>query len=143
MTENKLDDESSSFNPVNVIICIGSNFGKRKEIVRNAIEELQHHFEVIKVSSLYETPAIGNNSSHTELPSYINAVISCNVEVDALERLESMLKEMEKKAGRDLEARRLGKVPLDMDIVIFNNNIIRPRDFNQKFFKIGFQQVCQ
>jgi len=51
------------------------------------------------------------------------------------------LKETEIEAGRDDECRELGLVPLDMDIVVFDSKILRPRDFAQSFFRIGLKQL--
>ena len=35
----------------------------------------------------------------------------------------------------------IGVIPIDLDIVIWNNNIIREKDFNQKYFQIGWHQL--
>ena len=48
---------------------------------------------------------------------------------------------MEYDFGRDSEARERGDVPLDVDIVLFDAEIVRPRDFSQSFFRIGYESL--
>ena len=120
-----------------VLICIGSNWGDRFATVRDAITILSGTTAGIRSSSIYETPAAGNLP---DSPPYMNAVVEAKVECSC-EELQRKLKQMEINAGRNAECRRLGRVPLDMDIVEFENKILRPEDFMQSYYRMGREEL--
>ena len=57
------------------------------------------------------------------------------------DELNLRLKRYETEAGRTDEARRRGEVAVDIDIVMMDDAIVRPRDAAQDYFKIGFSQL--
>lgn len=73
--------------------------------------------------------------------NYINAVVSGFSSVDLAE-LEAMFKAYEIISGRTPEARQWGKVPIDLDIVVVGNTVVRPRDWKQGFFQKGWVQIA-
>lgn len=119
-----------------VTLGLGANVGDREMSLLRAIETLKSALEDIKASKLYETLAVGKAAYGT----YLNAVVEgkCSMSKEAL---ESYLKKMEYDFGRDSEARERGDVPLDVDIVLFDAEIVRPRDFSQSFFRIGYESL--
>lgn len=120
---------------VSVVISIGSNCGDRKALVMEAIDWLHSLLMQFQSSSVYETPC-----AKLEGRRYMNAVVRGFYEGDGIE-LESILKDKEHQMGRTSECRNRGDVPIDMDIVLLNNDITKPWDYRQKFFKIGFDQI--
>lgn len=120
-------------------ICIGSNWGNRVKTVRQAISHLVRTTDSLWSSTIYETPAAGKDSG---TPAYMNAVVKIRVNSDYPE-LNLMLKRMELEAGRNEECRNLGRVPLDLDIVEFDGEVLRPEDFRQKYYRIGRNGVAQ
>lgn len=70
------------------------------------------------VSSLYETAAWGIE----EQPSFLNQVIAIKTKFEALELLQLVL-HIEKLAGRQRDI-KWGQRTLDIDILLFNNEII-------------------
>lgn len=129
----KEEDTKSS---VKVVIGLGSNHGDRYASLNRAINCLSQVLENFRCSNFYETPAIGQNTSGT----YLNAVISADTTLP-MQELDGLLKQLEIEAGRDEMARRRGEVPLDLDIVIYADTIVRPRDYAQSFFRIGYWQL--
>lgn len=122
-------------NPVNVVISLGSNCGPREENVQAATKYLGTLLTDMRASSIYETPEI-----HGLPRLYMNAVVVGNFSGDP-DSLHEMCKIYEKENGRDEAARERGDVPIDLDIVMWNDEIIRPRDFSMEFFKIGYRQL--
>lgn len=124
----------SKMGTYSAIISIGSNFGNREKNVRNAIEWLSSNDDVIiiKRSDIYETPEVYGNGS-----AYINAVAEIGTSL-SLGLLTDRVKKFEISSGRNSECRDLGLVPIDIDIVVWNQEVIRPKDFSCDFFKIGY-----
>lgn len=59
------------------------------------------------------------------------------------EKLNENLKSYELQHGRDSEARRKGRVPIDLDIVKWNHEILRPRDYAADYFRKGLTEIGQ
>lgn len=120
---------------VKVIVGIGSNCGNRKENITKTIDWLRSLLTDFKCSQIYETPAVGKISR-----PYLNAVAEGIFENEILV-LNRLLKEQEKEMGRDEECRKREDVPIDIDIVIADEVVIKPWDYNQRFFRIGFDEI--
>ncbi len=58
------------------------------------------------------------------------------------QELNSAFKAYERACGRDEECRSKGLVPIDLDIVMWNGDVVREKDYKQQFFKIGWEQIC-
>lgn len=117
------------------VIGLGSNCGSRETHLINALNFLAEISDSIYSSTHYESPALGGGKAH-----YLNAVaeIECSLLPD---ELNARLKEMEYGEGRDEQARMEGKVPIDADIVIAENSILRPKDFSRFFFRRGYEEL--
>ena len=70
----------------------------------------------------------------------MNAVVSGKFE-GTFDELDIILKNYEKEEGRDKQCRQRGEVPIDIDIVIAEETIIKEWDYRQKFFQIGFSEI--
>lgn len=131
-----------------VLISVSSNCGDR---IRNCQDALIWLASVLKDtvnSSVYETEDISckknaaSSSAHPEKPKYMNAVLSGYSDI-SFEKLNENLKAYELKHGRDSEARRKGEVPIDLDIVKWDGEILRPRDYAADYFRKGLTEIGQ
>lgn len=120
---------------VEVVIGIGSNCGDRQKNVSEAIEWLKSRLMQIRCSEIYETPCAVKGDS-----TYMNAVVKGYYQGTGFE-LDDLLKEKEREMGRDARCREEGKVPIDMDIVIMDGEVVKPWDYRQKFFRLGYSQL--
>ena len=120
---------------INVVISIGANCGNRREAVGEAIRNLREILQEFRCSEIYETPCAGREGR-----PYVNAVVSGMFNAGK-EQLEKILKAYETDYGRDAACRERGDVPIDIDIVMVNGEILKAWDFRQKFFQIGFRQL--
>lgn len=116
------------------VLSIGSNCGDKQGHVRECMDWLMSHSEVnvSKCSHIYETPEL-----HGKGTPYCNAVVEITTGL-TLEKLTELTKDYEILCGRDCDCRKQGLVPIDVDVVIWNGKIIRPKDFACEFFRIGF-----
>lgn len=120
-----------------VVIGLGSNSPDRHVRMRRGVEWLSSVLSDIKVSDIYSTPAINGTS-----PDYLNAVAAGDTTIE-LDQLNQMLKQYEVSEGRTKESKQTGVVPIDLDIVIFNGEILRAKDFGYDFFQRGYRQISE
>lgn len=118
-----------------IVLSLGSNDGDRVRNVLCALEWLSSFISKIENSPVYETP---DHTGHSGC--YVNAVVEGFTSYGS-DELNLLLKDYEIKAGRTVEKRAAGLVPIDIDIVVWNGDVVRPRDFSRKFFSIGYQMM--
>lgn len=115
-----------------VVVSLGTNDPPRCRRILEAIAAMRGLLLDCRVSDIYETPEI-----HGCGDPYMNAVLSGWTRMDQME-LERFSKQYEVESGRDAFARKEGRVPIDVDIVIWDGTVVRPKDYAQSFFKIGY-----
>lgn len=117
-----------------VILSVGSN--RSFDDVEKAVGWLRSRLIDARSSSLYMTPAIQGHGA-----PYVNAVVEALADVGH-DDLDAEFKRYELENGRDQKSRSLGIVPVDIDIVVWDNQVVRKRDFDQSFFRIGFSELA-
>lgn len=118
-----------------VVIGVGSNCGDRESSMADAIAELLDMLDEASASHIYETPAAGGGTR-----PYLNAVVTGQTGLDDAE-LNRQLKRYEVLHGRDVASRLRGDVPIDLDLVFSGGELLRPRDYAQDFFRIGYDAL--
>lgn len=121
---------------VEVFLSVGSNCGNRSSQVASGIEWLKGFLSECYVSSIYST-----GDCHGGPRDYHNAVIKGKTNLSS-EEIDNLCKEYERCNGRNEATRARGDVPVDIDVVKYDGNILRPKDYSQKFFRIGYEQLC-
>lgn len=118
-----------------VVFSIGSNCGDRHQNVLSGIAWLQNILEESTPSSIYTTI-----DCHGGKIEYMNAVVKGKTHFP-FNVLDKKCKEYEIANGRTLDKKRCGKVPVDIDIVIYANEILRIKDYEQQYFQIGYKEI--
>lgn len=103
--------------------------------MEKALHWLSGQLSGFRHSSVYATP-----DYHGGQREYLNAVAIGHTTLDALE-LERLSKNYEICNGRDQEARSNGEVPIDVDLVVFDKEILRNKDFRCEFFLKGYREI--
>ena len=119
----------------NIVISIGSNHRDRDLYVEQCIDFLRQRFSDVRVSATYSTPADNGRDA-----DYLNAVMAGQC-TDDYDRTKALLKLYETAHGRTPLSKALGVVTIDLDIVMWNGEVLRQRDFDQKYFQIGWKQL--
>ena len=117
------------------VICIGSNTADREARVNRAITAFATLGSVLRQSSIYDNAADNGID-----PPYLNTVILLATAL-SLADLCAKCGHIEAAAGRTPESKARGAVPLDADVVIFNDTVMRPRDYARPYFTIGYKQI--
>lgn len=113
-----------------VIIGIGSNIDAEKNI-HEMLQILAEKVDIVKVSSFIKTKPIGIENQ----PEFTNGAVKIKTE-QKREDLTVLLKGIEDQMGRDRTAPKFGPRNIDLDIVVWNGEIVDDdyytRDFLQK-----------
>lgn len=106
-----------------VYLCLGSNLGEREKNLSQALTILSQKLNLEKVSFIYETEPIG----YKEQPFFLNLVcqVSTDLSPDALLRLA---KTIEHNMGREPSAQINAPRVIDIDILLYDTQIIETRD---------------
>lgn len=108
---------------VPVAIGLGSNLGRRAENLAFAVEGLGDRLRDLRRSSIYETaPAYDDDN-----PDFLNMCCTGLTTASPLDLLRE-LKGMEREAGRQEGGARWSSRPLDLDLLLYGDRIIREED---------------
>ncbi|PRX57770.1 2-amino-4-hydroxy-6-hydroxymethyldihydropteridine diphosphokinase [Flagellimonas meridianipacifica] len=101
-------------------LSLGSNLGNRFYTLQKAIFEINRRGgKVVKISSIYETPAEG-----FEGEDFLNACLLIQTELEPLSLLETILS-IERSFGRERkQSEGYESRTLDIDLLLYNNEII-------------------
>ena len=118
-----------------IVISIASNTIDRRWQMEHGIDWLKKNLTGAKVSSVYNTSAV-NGRDH----DYLNAVMTGRTR-KSLEEIEAFFKQYENVCGRTQANKVRGIVPIDIDIIMWNDEVLRMRDFSQLYFQRGWQEL--
>jgi 7,8-dihydro-6-hydroxymethylpterin-pyrophosphokinase (HPPK) len=118
-----------------LVISIGSNSRDREWQMKNGLEWLRSVLSHIKESEVYNSAASNGRDA-----DYLNAVVSASCR-ESLDDITAKFKEYENVCGRTPASKQTGEIPMDIDIIIWNDEIIRPNDYEHEYFKIGWNMI--
>ncbi|MDE6073646.1 MAG: 2-amino-4-hydroxy-6-hydroxymethyldihydropteridine diphosphokinase [Muribaculaceae bacterium] len=118
-----------------VVIGIGSNVDPSDHRVAKAIDYLRTALDKAVSSSVYGTQPEGD----ARYP-YSNAVIAGYTDLTRHEII-NLLKRYETDNGRTPAQKAVDIVPIDLDLVVYGEEILRPGDFNASYFMTGYRQL--
>lgn len=106
-----------------IFIAVGSSIGKAEDIFENAIKFLKtKEINVTRQSKILKNPPSGGVAQN----EFSNAVWEIEIPNNMTpQELLPILKSAEKNAGRDMNAPRWSDRALDLDIIIFHDQIIQ------------------
>ena len=115
------------------VIGVGSNSKDAEARVESALRFLGCELDNVRSSNVYRTPSTKNDGTF-----YVNAVVS-GFSSHPVEILERICKDYEQAQGR-VKAPE-APVVIDLDVVIKDEKVLRPRDLSQSYFTIGFNKI--
>lgn len=128
-------------------LSLGTNLGNKLENLNNALYKLSDLGVVTKVSSVYQTPPWGFNSS-----DFYNIALCLQSKLNSIELIDRLLT-IETELGRTRNTTTKGYQarPLDIDIIFFNDEIINtkkltiphPRMHERKFVLIPMIEILK
>lgn len=120
-----------------VVLSIGSNSLDCCNQMVAAFEWLKHILNEAVFSKIYETPALNGKDKN-----YLNAVVAGYLDED-FETARMIMKQYERDCGRTPESKVSGSIPIDIDIVMWNDEIVKESDYRQSYFQIGWNELLE
>ena len=117
------------------ILCLGSNLDAATRLSA-ARSVLLSHFPDIRFSQEMVTEAIGSGF----LSPFHNQVARFTTPLDA-ESVRKLLKGIEQAQGRLPEDKAQGIVKLDIDLLKYDDCVLKPKDMEREFVLVGMQEL--
>lgn len=118
-----------------VFIGVGSNDEHKQWHVDCAMKFLSALLDEFRSSSYYTTPAINGLDA-----DYLNAVVHGCTPLSA-EELVMELKRYEQRSGRVKGHAQGAPVIIDLDLVIADQQVLRPNDMSRDYFLRGYEEL--
>lgn len=120
------------------IIGIGSNIEADTNIPE-MLRLLANEVKIVQVSQMTKTKPIGI----AEQSDYTNGAVRILTEMD-MQKLTLFLKRLEDQMGRDRTAQKFGPRNIDLDILVWNNEIVDQDYYTRDFLRnaaaeLGFE----
>lgn len=117
------------------IIGIGSNIDAETNIPR-MLEILKTKVSIVRISSFVQTKPIGIS----EQADFTNGAVKIKTHLDK-DSLNRELKKIEDNLGRDRSAPKYGPRTIDLDIVIWNGEIVDEDFYARDFIQQSVQEI--
>jgi GTP cyclohydrolase IV len=111
-----------------IFIGIGSNLGDRQGNILAALQRLRARAQIAAVSSFYESEA----AHGADGPAYLNIAAALRTELD-VEAFKRFARDVELAVGRARSTRRLAARPIDVDILVYDGEIVQPHLDNRPY----------
>lgn len=102
------------------ILLLGSNIGNRAAYLKNAIDLLGQELSILQVSSVYESPAFGYESTE----AYYNVALEVETVFNPKELLELAKKVEEMLKRVRSSTQRYTDRTIDIDLILFDDNVL-------------------
>ena len=106
---------------------LGSNIQPETNLLR-AVELLSTFGEIIRSSQVWESEPVGTTGSN-----YLNICIEFKTQLDALALKEQAIQPIENQLGRERGPDKFIPRPMDIDIILFDNNPIQDKVWDLAF----------
>lgn len=118
-----------------LILSIGANSPDREWQMTHAIKRMKQIFKKTVISDIYEVPA------HNGIDApYLNAVMIAST-LMSMEEVVAVLKQWETVCGRTPASKQQGVIPIDLDIVVWNEDVVRPIDYSREYVSRGIAHL--
>ncbi|RPJ26898.1 MAG: 2-amino-4-hydroxy-6-hydroxymethyldihydropteridine diphosphokinase [Chloroflexi bacterium] len=118
-----------------VYLSLGSNIQPEVNLPR-AIELLRQYGEIVKVSSVWESEAVGSDG-----PNFLNACVLLVTPITETELKEKIIHPIEVKLGRKRSADKNAPRTIDIDAILFDDHSLNNKFWKQAFVVIPLAEI--
>ena len=118
-----------------VYLSLGSNIQPEVNLPR-AVELLHEHGEIRQVSTAWESEAVGSDG-----PNFLNACVLFTTPLLQAEVKEQVIHPIETKLGRKRTADKYAPRTIDIDIVLFDEQLCDDKFWKQAFVVIPLAEI--
>ncbi|MGN0224044.1 MAG: 2-amino-4-hydroxy-6-hydroxymethyldihydropteridine diphosphokinase [Muribaculaceae bacterium] len=120
-----------------VVLCLGSNVADRRQRLSSAIHHLASRMTIHDCSETVESADV-SGLGH----DYLNIVARCSSSL-SLNDLRALIAEIETSEGRTPQSKATGHMPIDIDVVMYDGQVVSPCDFNSDYFRQAYQLLTK
>ncbi len=117
------------------LLCLGSNWDKERNMER-AAEMLRAHF----VSICFSRPVYTEPVDSPLSAMFLNRIAVLYTE-ESPERIRDILKDIECRVGRRPEDKSRGSVPIDIDLLRWNDQVLKAEDLTRAYVQVGVRSL--
>lgn len=110
------------------LVCLGSNHDPDTKLDA-ALEAIAEHFNILNIGKRIMTEPEGTDA-HSK--PYLNQAIIIESYANP-DEIISIFKLIERQNGRTAESKSSGIVPLDIDLLVYDEQILKPADMEKAY----------
>jgi len=118
-----------------VYLSLGSNIRPHENIPK-ALKVISEKLTLLQVSSAWITKAVGTNG-----PDFVNLAVHILTELDQVELKEEILIRIEDDLGRIRTADKNAPRPIDLDIILFDDQVIDSNLWKLDYLILPFSEL--
>lgn len=119
-----------------VVLCLGSNLNRESKIEEASVL-LRSYFDSICFSEAVYTESVGEESLSSP---FLNQVAIAYTRYTPIE-IHAALKQMEYVLGRRPEDKLKGLIPIDIDLLQWNEQILKEEDLKRSYIKESLDKL--
>ena len=119
----------------NVVLLIGSNINPAANIA-TSLKRLSQLTDIKSKSSIWETEAVGSNG-----PNFLNIAVEIETNLKSEEIKQGIIKPIESKIKRVRTENKYAPRTIDLDIIIFNNQIMDKNLWEKVFIALPVSEI--
>lgn len=118
-----------------VVIALGSNY-RQEQHINEAVTALRQLLGPLTLTDIVWTDPIGMDGSDR----FLNAIAAATTALTAA-ALEQQLKALERRLGRSNEESRRGRIRIDLDLMAYDDRLLRRNDWQRPYIKVLYRQL--
>lgn len=118
------------------VIGMGSNIDAGRN-VEAAREMISRRLGILGTSEFVRTKPVG----FSDQDDFLNGSVLVETRLD-LEELRFFLKEVERTLGRETRENRHGPREIDLDILVWNEEVVDPDVYEREFLRNSITELC-
>ncbi len=120
------------------LISLAANDEKKETTIAHALRLIESYCVILNQTPVYRSEAAGESQQ----PSYANALLQVETDQE-YEELRRRFKSLEHDAGRTPASKERGIIPLDIDIISWNETLLKNKDMEYDYMKKGLHLLAE
>ena len=124
-------------NQHSIILSLGTNVNDGIDTLCKAEQILRSWIKLDSCSRMLKNPAIGMKEGTND---FYNMLIKTKTTLP-LQDIMLLVKKLESMMGNTTQLRSMGIIRMDMDIIIWDDEIIKPNDTEREYYKTLIKEI--
>jgi 2-amino-4-hydroxy-6-hydroxymethyldihydropteridine diphosphokinase len=121
---------------VRVFLGLGSNIQAEQNLPR-AVSLLKQLVQIDAISTAWHTPSVGAPG-----PDFLNAAVLIQTSLSSQDLKKHVIRKIEAQLGRKRTADKNAPRTIDIDILIFDNQVVEPEIWDRAFLAVPLSELA-